>query len=74
MPMIINPSLLDPKTLDNVLSETILQEGIDYGLHEISLAKKMDALRAKIERQEVVLVYDEGEQTCRLCPADEVTL
>ena len=59
MPILINTTLLAPETLTNILSEFILRNGTDYGIHEIQLDKKIEQLRQQINHKKLVLVYDE---------------
>ncbi len=74
MPILIDTTLLAPETLTNILSEFILRNGTDYGMHEIQLDKKIEQLRQQINHKKLVLVYDEDSASCTLLPPDQAPL
>lgn len=57
-PVLIDAESLTEQTLVAVLESFILREGTDYGAVEISLQQKIINLRKRIDRQEIVLVFD----------------
>lgn len=57
--MIIPWQDLEPATLDNIVESVILREGTDYGVEEVSLAKKKAQLLAKIRNGSAVVVWSE---------------
>lgn len=70
-PIVISPDSLSELALKAVLESYILREGTDYGIVEISLEQKVLNLRKKIERQDIVLVFDpETESLNFLTQAD----
>lgn len=64
--MIIPPESLSIDTLDNILEEFISREGTDYGETELSLEQKLALLRPQIMRREVLIVYDDQQQSVNL--------
>lgn len=64
--MIIPPSKLPAHTLRNILEEFITREGTDYGEHELSLEEKVDRLFPQVAAGEVLIVFDEAQETIQL--------
>ncbi len=48
-----------PETLENLISEFVLREGTDYGEVEVSLAHKIDQIKALLRSGDAVIVYSE---------------
>lgn len=70
-PILVLPESLKPETLQSVLESYVLREGTDYGAHEISLEKKIDNLRTKIDREEIVLVFDPDSESLNFLTQNE---
>ena len=66
----IDPTLLSRDTLTRVLMETVLQDGTDYGDHELSLSEKIDALEQRVLAGDGVIVWDETTSSCRIVPRE----
>lgn len=61
--MIVPWQQIDPDTLDSLIREFVLREGTDYGAQEISLHKKVDQVKAQLQRGDAVIVYSELHET-----------
>lgn len=61
--MIVPWQQIDPETLDSLIREFVLREGTDYGVQEISLQKKIDQVKAQLQRGDAVIVYSELHET-----------
>lgn len=70
--MLIPFQQLDPDTLTSVLDSIITREGTDYGEHEVSLAEKRQQLMRQLQSGEVVLVFDEMDQSVNAMSAAEL--
>ncbi|MBD0787709.1 YheU family protein [Vibrio sp. Y2-5] len=57
--MIIPWQDIAPETLENLISEFVLREGTDYGEVEVSLAHKIDQIKALLRSGDAVIVYSE---------------
>ncbi|MFV0449710.1 MAG: YheU family protein [Vibrio sp.] len=57
--MIVPWQDIAPETLDNLISEFVLREGTDYGEVEVSLAHKIEQIKALLRNGEAVIVYSE---------------
>ncbi len=57
--MIVPWQEIAPETLENLISEFVLREGTDYGEVEVSLAHKIDQIKALLRSGEAVIVYSE---------------
>ncbi len=57
--MIVPWQEIAPETLENLISEFVLREGTDYGEVEVSLAHKIDQIKALLKSGEAVIVYSE---------------
>lgn len=64
--MFIPPQALSHDALTGLISEFVLREGTEYGLSDVSLETKIAQVRKQIERGDVVIVYDEGTESCDL--------
>ena len=70
-PIMIAPESLNEQTLFAVLESYILREGTDYGIVEVSLQQKIINLRKKIDRQEIVLVFDPDSESLNFLTQSE---
>ncbi|MDW6018710.1 MULTISPECIES: YheU family protein [Vibrio] len=57
--MIVPWQDIAPETLENLISEFVLREGTDYGEVEVSLAHKIDQIKALLRSGDAVIVYSE---------------
>ena len=57
--MIVPWQDIAPETLENLISEFVLREGTDYGEVEVSLAHKIDQIKALLRSGDAVIVYYE---------------
>lgn len=64
--MFIPPDALSYDALTGLISEFVLREGTEYGASDVSLDTKIAQVRKQIDRGEVVIVYDEGSESCDL--------
>lgn len=70
-PILVSPESLKAETLQAVIESYVLREGTDYGVSEISLEKKIDNLRNKIDREEIVLVFDPDSESLNFLTQNE---
>lgn len=63
--MIIPHEQLSADALRGLMEEFITREGTDYGW-ETSLERKVEQVRAQIERGDVVIVFDPATETVSL--------
>lgn len=69
--MIIPYQQLSPETLLNIIESYVLQEGTDYGEHEVSLSDKVEDIKRQLNEGLVVLVYSELHETVNIMPANQ---
>jgi uncharacterized protein YheU (UPF0270 family) len=62
-PIQISPEDLQESTLKAVIESFVLREGTDYGDIELSLDLKIKNLKIKLQRNEVVLVFDPNQES-----------
>ena len=62
-PVEIQPSSLSPEALHAILESFVLREGTDYGVNEISLDKKIENLKRKLDRKDIFLVFDPNSES-----------
>lgn len=70
-PIEITPSLLTAEIYRSVLESFILREGTDYGVHEISLEKKIENLKAQVDKGEIVLAFDPNTESITFLSKNE---
>ncbi len=63
LPVEIAPEALSPEALHAILESFVLREGTDYGYQEISLEKKIENLKKKLSRKEIILVFDPNTES-----------
>lgn len=61
---------LDPSTLTALIEHFVLQEGTDYGEAEVSLADKVEEVRAQLQRGEAMVVYSELHESVNIVRVD----
>lgn len=62
-PVEISPSALSAEALQGILESFILREGTDYGVNELSLEKKVENLKRKLDRKDILLVFDPNTES-----------
>ncbi|MFP5383522.1 MAG: YheU family protein [Gammaproteobacteria bacterium] len=54
---------ISPETLDALIEEYVTRDGTDYGEAEVPLTRKVDEVRALLQRGEALVVFDELTET-----------
>jgi uncharacterized protein YheU (UPF0270 family) len=62
-PVEIDASALSTEALQGILEAFVLREGTDYGVNELSLEKKVENLKKKWDRKDVILVFDPNTES-----------
>ncbi len=62
-PVEIAPGSLSADALNSILESFVLREGTDYGVQEISLDKKVENLKRKLDRKDIYLVFDPNTES-----------
>lgn len=62
---------LDAATLTALIEHFVLQEGTDYGEHEVTLEDKVAAVKAQLESGEASIVYSELHESVNIVRADQ---
>ncbi|MGL5030136.1 MAG: YheU family protein [Aeromonas sp.] len=68
--MIIPWQELDADTLTNLIEHFVLQEGTEYGEHDVSLSEKVTAVRAQLQQGKAVIVYSELHESVNVVMKD----
>lgn len=63
---------LSPAAVQGLVEEFVTRDGTDYGEHEHSLEDKMQTVMQKLNRGEVVIVFDPDSETCNIIAREEV--
>ena len=71
--MIIPHERLSLEALQGVIEAFVTREGTDYGTQDVSLATKVWQVRQQLDAGTVVLVYDEGTESCTIQPTHQVS-
>ncbi|MCB1739148.1 MAG: YheU family protein [Gammaproteobacteria bacterium] len=66
--MIIPYSSLSPEALRGVVESFVLREGTEYGERDVTLAEKVDAVIAQLERGQARIVFDSEAQSVDIVP------
>jgi len=61
---------LSEETLVGLIEAYINRDGTDYGEREFSLEEKVQQLKSHLQRGEVVIVFNEQDESCNFMPAD----
>ncbi|GLX83975.1 UPF0270 protein [Thalassotalea loyana] len=69
--MIIPLEELSEEILNNIVEAHVLQEGTDYGLHDVSLEEKVAAVKRQLKQKTALLVYSQLHETVNIVPADK---
>ncbi|NIB44401.1 YheU family protein [Pseudomaricurvus alkylphenolicus] len=67
--MIIPADKLSPEALQGLIEEFITREGTDYGVNEVDLVSKVSQVKAQLQRGEVVIVFDEAQESVSMMTA-----
>lgn len=65
-PIEIAPEQLSEATLNSLIESFVLREGTDYGLHEVSLEKKILQVRQQLDRKEIKIIFDLTSESVNL--------
>ena len=64
---------LDSVTLEALIEHFVLQEGTDYGEHEVTMERKVEDVKAQLKRGDAVIVYSELHESVNIVAKDQVT-
>ena len=67
--MIIPFTELGEDTLNNLIEQFVLQEGTEYGDHDISLDEKVIQVKQQLKSGDAVIVYSELHESVNIVPA-----
>lgn len=70
-PVEVPAEKLSADILQALIESFILREGTDYGVVEISLEKKVEAVRKQIQRQDVKIIFDFETESVTLVTRQE---
>ena len=70
--MIIPFTDLSVETLDNLIEQFVLQEGTEYGEHDVSLSEKVIQVKQQLKLGEAVIVYSELHESVNIVPAAQL--
>lgn len=60
---------LSEEILQAVAESFVLREGTDYGVTEVPLDKKIEQVLRQIRKKEVLIFFDQDEESVTLIPA-----
>ena len=63
---------LSPAALKGVIEEFVSREGTEYGQSEVSLEKKVQQVMWQLEKGDVMITFDDQEQTCSIVQLGDV--
>lgn len=61
---------LSDDALAGVIEDFVTREGTEYGVHEVSLADKVLAVKRQLVQGHAVIVFDPDTDSCSVQPAD----
>lgn len=67
-PVEVPASALSEEALRGLIEAFVLQEGTEYGEHDVPLAAKVAQVRRQLERGEARIVFDPGSNSTHLLP------
>ena len=70
--MIIPYAEIQPDTLISLIEEFVSRDGTDYGEQEISLADKVEQVRAKLVSGEALILFSESTGQCNIVSKDKL--
>ena len=63
---------LSPAALKGVIEEFVSREGTEYGETEVSLEEKVQQVIWQLEKGDVMITFDDQEQTCSIVQLGDV--
>ena len=60
---------LSETALRGIVEEFVTREGTEYGARPVSLDEKRQAVMRQLEAGEVLITFNDEDQTCSLIPA-----
>ena len=69
----VPPTRLGPGALERLIEELSLHDRTDYGANEQTLREKQAAIRRRLDRHEVLVVFDPETESPTLLPSEIVT-
>jgi len=63
---------LSPEALKGVIEEFVSREGTEYGETEVSLEEKVQQVMWQLEKGDVMITFDDQEQTCSIVQLGDV--
>ena len=70
--MIIPIQEVSHETLLNIIEGFVLQEGTEYGEHDVSLPDKVQQVLTQLKSGEAYLVYSELHETVNIVPKNQL--
>lgn len=65
-------SSLAEETLQALIESFVLREGTDYGEYEVSLEKKVEAVKKQLEKGKLKILFDENEESCTIVNSEDL--
>ncbi|MEG3640256.1 YheU family protein [Magnetococcus sp. PR-3] len=57
---------ISPEALQGLIEAFVTLEGTEYGEHDVPLDKKVEQVHQQLRKGDVVIRFDEEQQTCGL--------
>jgi uncharacterized protein len=70
--IVVPPEQLSADALQGMIEEFIMREGTDYGEVELSLAEKVEQIRAQLRKGLVVVAFDTITESCTIMTKEDV--
>lgn len=70
--IVVPPEQLSADALQGVIEEFITREGTDYGEVELSLAEKVEMIRAQLRKGLIVVAFDTLTEICTIMTREDV--
>lgn len=70
--IVVPPEQLSADALQGVIEEFITREGTDYGEVELSLAEKVEMIRAQLRKGLIVVAFDTLTESCTIMTREDV--
>jgi len=71
-PIIVPQERLSAETLRSLIEHFVLREGTEYGAREFTLEEKVATVQRQLDRGEVVIVFNEEEESCDIVPRSRI--
>jgi len=65
-------SLLQPETLEQLISDFVLRDGTDYGEEEALFSRKVDEIREQLRKGDLKIVFDLATETGSIAPVRQL--